>query len=91
MEKGKKHIPEQDKVFYEVIQKMAEVPENSKGWTKEVYFISWNNKEPKLDIRDWDEKHEHMSRGITLKCDEAEKVAELLSAFAAGGEQMARA
>lgn len=91
MEKGNKHIPEQDKVVYEVIQKLGVVAEYSTGWTKEVNLISWNNKEPKLDIRDWDEKHEHMSRGITLKCDEAEKVAELLSAFAAGGEQMARA
>ena len=35
-------------------------------WTREVNLVSWNGKPPKIDIRDWSESHERMSRGITL-------------------------
>ncbi|MEG0291748.1 MAG: PC4/YdbC family ssDNA-binding protein [Anaerovoracaceae bacterium] len=49
------------------------------GWRKELNLISWNDGTPKYDIRDWDEKHNHMSRGITLHPDEAKVLAKLLS------------
>ena len=48
------------------------------GWNKEVNLVSWNGKEPKLDIRDWDAKHERMTRGISLKEDETKKLIEIL-------------
>ena len=35
-------------------------------WTREINVVSWNGGEPKIDIRDWSESHERMSRGITL-------------------------
>ena len=35
-------------------------------WTKEVNLVAWNGGKPKIDIRDWSESHERMSRGITL-------------------------
>ena len=41
-----------------------------KGWTKEVNVVSWNNRKPKLDIREWDENHEKMGKGITLNQEE---------------------
>ena len=41
-------------------------------------MVSWNGKEAKYDIRDWDAEHEHMSRGITLKPDEMETIVNLL-------------
>ena len=33
------------------------------GWTKELTLVSWNNREPKFDIRLWDEEHENMKKG----------------------------
>lgn len=50
----------------------------SNGWTKEVNLISWNGGAEKYDIRDWDANHEKMSRGITLREEEVEKLLELL-------------
>ena len=44
----------------------------STGWKKELNLISWNGGQPKFDIRDWSPNHEHMSRGITLRREEAE-------------------
>ena len=47
---------------------------------EEVNLISWNERKPKLDIRDWDENHEKMGR-ITLSKDETEELKKLLTAF----------
>ncbi|MGP1569433.1 MAG: YdbC family protein [Eubacteriales bacterium] len=81
MQKSNKAGDNQDKVVYKVIRKLGVVAEYPNGWTKEVNLISWNDKEPKVDLRDWDEKHEHMSRGITLKVEETAKVVDILEAF----------
>lgn len=71
----------QDKLVYEVVQNIGIIAEYSNGWTKELNRISWNNQEPKFDLRDWDPDHEHMSRGITLKEDEARVAVELLNSY----------
>ncbi|WP_342773007.1 YdbC family protein [Paenibacillus zeisoli] len=44
--------------------------ESSKGWTKELRSISWNDKEAKYDIRDWLEDLEKMDKGVTLSKEE---------------------
>jgi hypothetical protein len=50
-----------------------------KGWNKEVNIVSWNSRKPKLDIREWDENHEKMGKGITLNKEEVIKLRELLN------------
>ena len=48
------------------------------GWIKEANIVAWNNGAPKLDLREWDENHQRMSKGVTLFEDEAEKLVKLL-------------
>lgn len=81
MSKKNKTNVEQDQVVYELVQSLGVVAEYPTGWTKEINLISWNNKEPKIDLRDWDSKHEHMSRGITLKIEEVQKSVDILTDF----------
>ncbi len=50
-----------------------------KGWTKEVNIVSWNNRKPKLDIREWDENHEKMGKGITLNQEEVMELKKLFN------------
>ena len=38
---------------YEIVENLGSLGENARGWSKEVNLISWNEKEPKYDIRDW--------------------------------------
>ena len=52
------------------------------GWTKELNLIRWNDRPAKYDIRDWDENHEKMSRGITLTEDELKTIIELFKSQA---------
>ncbi len=53
--------------------------EGSRGWQKEVNLVSWNDRQAKLDIRDWGPDHAKMGKGITLNKDEAIKLKQLLA------------
>lgn len=55
---------------FEIIDHIAVLSEGTKGWTKEVNIVSWNGRIPKVDIREWDETHEKMAKGITLSKQE---------------------
>ena len=58
-------------ISFKIVDGIAVLSESSKGWTKELNMVSWNGRDAKLDIRDWDEKHEKMGKGVTLTRDEA--------------------
>ena len=63
---------------FEITKEIGVIGEGTKGWKKEANFVSWNDRAPKLDIRDWNETHEKMGKGITLSMAEAKKLKELL-------------
>ena len=44
---------------------------------RELNLVSWNGREPKYDLRDWDENHTRMGKGITLTKEEVEKLQNL--------------
>ncbi len=58
-------------IVYEIVEKIAVPSESSKGWTKELNMISWNERDPKYDIREWSPDHEKMGKGVTLSLEEA--------------------
>jgi len=66
-------------IKYDIIKNIGVLSESSKGWTKELNLISWNGREPKYDIRDWDPEHQKMGKGVTLTEEELMKLKELLS------------
>ncbi|MED4226918.1 YdbC family protein [Neobacillus cucumis] len=66
-------------IKYEIIQTIAVLSENAKGWKKELNLISWNGREPKFDIRDWSDNHEKMGKGITLSKEEIDKLKVILN------------
>ena len=65
-------------IKYEIKKEIGVISEGKKGWNKELNLISWNDKEAKYDIRDWNEDHSKIGKGITLTKDEAVKLIELL-------------
>ena len=69
-------------IKYDIINKVGVLSESSKGWTKELNLISWNGREPKYDLREWDPNHEKMGKGVTLSEDELKRLKELLSKVA---------
>lgn len=57
---------------YEIIEEIAVLSENNKGWRKELNLVSWNGNPPKFDLRDWAPEHEKMGKGLTLTNEEFE-------------------
>ncbi len=53
----------------------------SGGWTRELNLVSWNEREPKLDIREWSPDHSRMGKGVTLTREEAERLVGLLRSY----------
>ena len=66
------------KIKYEIIETLAVLSEGSKGWKKELNLISWNDREPKYDLREWSEDHTKMGKGVTLTLSELQILREAL-------------
>ena len=58
-------------IKYEITKHIVTLSTNPRtSWTKELNLISWNDKEPKYDIRDWSPDHTKMGKGVTLSREE---------------------
>ena len=68
-------------ITFEIKERLGVLSENSKGWTKELNLVSWNGREPKYDIREWDSEHEKMGKGVTLTEEELMALKTLLKDF----------
>lgn len=68
-----------NQVNYEIKEHIGIISESKNGWTKELNLVSWNDNDPKYDIRDWNPTHDKMSRGITLTEEEAYELSILLT------------
>lgn len=66
-------------IKYEIIETVGEISENNKGWTKELNLISWNDRDPKYDLRDWAPEHEKMGKGVTLSKEELVELKRILN------------
>lgn len=66
-------------IKFEIQEMIGIVSEGSKGWKKEVNFISWNDKEPKYDLREWAPEHDKMGKGMTLSKDEIIALRDILN------------
>ena len=65
-------------IKFEIVKKIGGLFKSEKGWTKELNLVSWNDREPKYDIRAWSPDGEKMSKGITLSKEDLVALKELL-------------
>lgn len=66
---------------YEILEEIAILSENAKGWRKELNLVSWNGRPPKFDLRDWAPNHEKMGKGLTLTNEEFEELAKAIKSM----------
>lgn len=66
-------------IKFEITKTLGVLSEGSKGWQREINLVSWNDRKPKVDIRDWALEHEKMGKGITLNKKELRQLKELLN------------
>jgi len=68
-------------IKFEIKENIGTLSESSKGWSKELNLVSWNDKEPKFDLREWDPSHQKMGKGVTLSKEELVKLRDILNAM----------
>ena len=64
---------------YSIIKKIGVLSKSASGWEKQLNLISWNEREPKYDIREWAPDGEKMGKGVTLSREELLALKELLN------------
>lgn len=64
---------------YKIENNIGVLSESGKGWKKEINLISWNDKEPKYDIREWSPDGSKMGKGVTLSKEEIIALRDLLN------------
>lgn len=66
---------------FEITRTIGVLSEGTKGWRKEINLVSWNERKPKVDIRDWGPEHEKIGKGVTLSAEELRTLRELLNSI----------
>ena len=66
-------------IKYEITRPLGILSQGSRGWQKEINLVSWNERTPKIDIRDWAPEHEKMGKGITLNKEELIQLRDILN------------
>lgn len=66
---------------YEITEHLGFLGENARGWARELNMVSWNDREPKYDLRDWNPDHTRMGKGLTLTADEIAALRDLLNSL----------
>ncbi len=66
---------------FEITENIGTLSESSKGWYKELNLVSWNDRDPKYDIRDWSPEHEKMGKGVTLTKEELIELKKILNSL----------
>jgi hypothetical protein len=65
-------------INFEIKESIGVLSESAKGWTKELNLVSWNDREPKYDIREWSPEHDKMGKGVTLSKEEIKALKQVL-------------
>jgi hypothetical protein len=68
-------------IKYEIVKKIGVVSRAGSGWVKELNLISWNDRDPKYDLRDWAADGSKMGKGVTLSKDELLALRDLLNSL----------
>ena len=64
---------------FEIVKEFGVLSQSPSGWTKELNLVSWNDREPKYDIREWAPEHTKMGKGVTISADEIILLRDLLN------------
>lgn len=66
-------------ITFKIHKEYGVISEGSKGWNKEINLVSWNGKEPKIDIREWNQDHTQMGKGVTFTFEEVKTLMNILN------------
>ena len=65
-------------ILHTKLEKLGTISQGKNGWSKELNLVSWGGRAPKYDIRDWNEDHSRMRKGVSLTAEEVAVLKEIL-------------
>jgi hypothetical protein len=65
-------------IKFEIVKRLGVLSTSTRGWSKELNLISWNERDPKFDIREWSPDGTTMGKGITLTEEELRILQDLI-------------
>ena len=68
-------------IKYEIVKKIGVLSRAASGWAKELNLVSWNDREPKYDLRDWSADGQKMGKGMTFSKEELLALRDLLNSM----------
>lgn len=66
------------KLKFKIYKHLGNISNTNNGWTKELNFISWDDREPVYDIRTWNQDHSDYGKGVTITQGEMKRLQELI-------------
>ena len=66
------------KLKYVIYKHTGNISNPNNGWTKELNYISWDDREPVYDIRTWNQDHSEYGKGVTITQSEMLRLRELI-------------
>lgn len=66
---------------YEVTERFGSLPENANGWAKQLNKISWMERAPKYDLREWSPDGTKMNKGVSFTDEELRALRDLLNSL----------
>jgi hypothetical protein len=66
-------------IKFEIAKKIGTLSKANSGWEKQLNLISWNDRDPKYDLRDWSPDGQKMGKGVTLSKEELLALKDLLN------------
>ena len=72
-----------NEIKFEILKNIVVLSTSASGWSKELNLISWNDRDPKYDLRDWSADHSKMGKGVTLSAEELSALKSLLNSMEA--------
>ena len=67
-------------IKFDVVKEFGIISENPKnGWSRELNLVSWNDREPKYELRDWSADKSKMNKGFSMTAEEVKTLRDILN------------
>ncbi len=67
-------------IKFDVVKEFGVISENPKnGWSRELNLVSWNDREPKYELRDWSADKSKMNKGFSMTAEEVKTLRDILN------------
>ena len=69
-----------EEITFKIIEHLGVLRASAAGWTRELNYVSWCDRAPKYDVREWTPDHKKSTRGMTFTDYEMKKICEWVTA-----------